>query len=513
MKRPFFLLLIFIILSIVLTKQSDSIIISAIIISGIFLLYFLLKKYSLKSSGLFIVFIISIGFICYTYFIINYDYDLKKYENKKVDLYLHVIYPPSEKSGYRQIYSKVYAIDDNTRYKPISQKVLLNIYGEKSFDIKPGQKYKVSGKVLLPKSSNADSEFDYNLYLKSKRVYSIIKVSDRDIQYISDDNLFLCINKIYDLKDSIAKKLNAYIPAYEADVICSILWGDELADESFSDDLTAIGANHILSVSGLHVGYIYLLMTFLLKRTKASIKLQTVVVLSVLLVYAAMCAFSVSIIRACVMFAVIQCCKIYKKLYDPLSSLSFAAIVILIFNPLCLFTASFQLSFAAMAGIIFFARIINNKTIQIRPKILKTIIQLISLTICVQLATLPIILYHFSAISLISVFSNTVIIPLTGLIVISAFLGMFLCFLPFMQPFFVLLSYEIKSLIFFADLFSKANYANISLNKMFLSEIIAFYILLFIMFGYIDKHNKKAIYLCAVSVLACAVYSFIKAAA
>jgi competence protein ComEC len=281
------------------------------------------------------------------------------------------------------------------------------------------------------------------------------------------------------------------MPSYALDTVKGILWGDKLEDESLYDNLTTIGASHILSVSGLHVGYVYLLLAFLFKRTKVNIKIQTAVILLVLFVYAAMCAFSVSIIRACIMFGVIQCCKICKKLYDPLSSLSFAAIIILAINPVTLFTASFQLSFGAVGGIIFFARVLNNKTGEIKLKILRNSVQIIALTICVQLATLPIILYHFSKISLISVFANVIIIPLCGIIVISSFIGMLLCFLPFMGFYFSLLTYEIKALVYFADLFSKVNYANISLDKMFISEIIVFYILLFLLFGYIILKIKK----------------------
>jgi len=510
MKRPFFVSLIFIIISAALIKTLNSIILCIIIIAALLGIYYLIAKKKIRVINIALIFLISVCFILYTYWTINSNYDLKKYDNKKADIYLQITSQPVEKEKYTQLYASVYGLDYNGNYEQVNQKVIVYIYGEYNYDIKPGQKYVMKGKIVTPYGAKVKGEFDYNLYLKSKRVYSLIQVSASNIQYAGRGNLFLFTNKIYDIKDGIAARMQSFMPASELDAVKGILWGDKLEDESLYDNLTTIGANHILSVSGLHVGYIYLLLMFLLKRTRINIKVQTLIILSVLFIYAAMCAFSITIIRACIMFGVIQCCKINKKLYDPLSALSFAAIIILTVNPLTLFTASFQLSFGAVGGIIFFARILNNKTGEIKPKILRNPVQIIALTICVQLATLPIILYHFSKVSLISVFANVVIIPLCGIIVISSFVGMALCFLPFMGFYFNLLTYEIKALVYFADLFSKVNYANISMDKMFISEIVVFYILLFILFGYIDVKNNKTAYLASSAVFACAMYSFVK---
>lgn len=509
MKRPFFVLLIFIIISAALIKTLNSITLCIIIITPMLCIYYFIAKKKIRVINIALIFLISVCFILYTYSTINYDYDLKKYDNKKADIYLQITSQPVEKEKYTQVYASVYGIDYSGSYEQVNQKVIVYIYGEYNYVIKPGQKYIMKGKIATPYGPKAKGEFDYNLYLKSKRVYSLIQVSSYNIQYAGSGNLFLFTNKIYDVKDSIAAHMQSFMPASELDTVKGILWGDKLEDQSLYDNLTTIGANHILSVSGLHVGYIYLLLMFLLIRTKINIKVQTIIILSVLFIYAAMCAFSITIIRACLMFGVIQCCKIYKKLYDPLSALSFAAIIILAINPLILFTASFQLSFGAVGGIIFFARVLNNKMGEIKPKILRNIVQIIALTICVQLATLPIIIYHFSKVSLISVFANVIIIPLCGIIVISSFIGMIICFLPIMGFYFQLLTYEIKALAYFADLFSKVNYANISMDKMFISEIVVFYILLFLLFGYIDIKNKKAIYLASATVFACAMYSFI----
>ena len=268
MKRPFFVLLIFIIISVVLLKILNSLILSIIIMAALSCLYYIIGKKKTGKINIAAVFLISVCFILYTNFIINCNYDLKEYENKKVDLYLQITSEPVEKTNYTQVYAKAYEIGYNGKNKQINQKVIVYIYDKVADELKPGQKYIMKGKILKPYGAKAKGEFDYNLYLKSKRIYSLIQVSGNNIQYIEEGSLFLFTDKIYGIKDNIAGHMQSYIPNNELDIIKGILWGDKLEDESLYNNLTLIGASHILSVSGLHVGYVFLLLTFILKRTK-----------------------------------------------------------------------------------------------------------------------------------------------------------------------------------------------------------------------------------------------------
>ncbi len=509
MKRPFFTLLIFIIFSVCISKICSSVLLSVAILALLFAIYYfyISKKVTLKYLLLF--FIITSFFSVYTDNVLNNQYDLKEYENQKTELYVQILSSSNEKTKYTQIYAKAYGIIDGNIFTEINQKVLLYVYGDTQA-LSPGDKIKLTGKIVCPYAADEAGEFDYNLYLKSKRVYSIVQVSGKNIEFISTGNLFLYVNKIYELKNNIEENLRAFMPDSAVDTVKGILWGDKSTESELYEDLTVIGASHILSVSGLHVGYIYLLCIFLFKRAKLNRKLQTLFILFILFIYAAMSAFSVSVLRACIMFAVIEFSKLNKRLYDPLSSLSFAASTILLLNPIALFTASFQLSFGAVAGILFFMPMINRKINRIKLKFLRLPLQIIAITVCVQLATLPIVLYHFSRVSLIALFANVIIIPLAGIIVITAFIGMFLSFFPAMSPYFWLLTKETEALNYIADLFSKANYANITLSRMLLGEIVVFYMLLFFIFGYFDKQNKKPIYIAGILTGACIMISFIK---
>ncbi len=487
--------------SVVLTQWNNSALMGLLLCGIGFVLCYLKKEQKYRKEVMILLGIASF-FICYTSVIIHYPYGLKAYNEQRVNVTFQVLSEPEQRAKYTQVEALARHVESEEGSKWLQQKVLLRIYGDIG-NIVPGDYYRAKMKVFEPRGAQSRTEFDYNLYLKSQRIYTIANVSSKDIAKVADGHLLLFTDKIYDLKRAMVQKMQEMMPQEALEVVRGIMWGDRMPDGEVKENLTTIGAAHILSVSGLHVGYVYLLITFLLRWTKLSARKQMVVVMAVLLVYAAMSAFAVSVLRACIMFAVLQSAKIRKKVYDPLSAISLAAIIVLLLNPLTLFTASFQLSFISVAGIVFFVRIINLQTSRL-PVIVRSIVQTMGITICVQLCILPILLYHFSEISLISVFANVVIIPLAGLIVITAFLGMFLCFLPFAQPYFAFLTMQVYLLQVAAGKFAATKYAVINLPAMPLSMAVAFYIGLFALFGYFDFKKRSTRRIFALSMVLCA---------
>lgn len=501
MKRPFFNAVLVIVLAVVLTQRSASTLPGLVLCAGGFALCFYKGKPKYRKEVMILLGIASF-FVCYSYLTMHYPYGLRPYNEQRITLTFQALSEPQPRAKYTQLTVLARQIHEGPEVKPLHQKMLLRLYGDIE-SIEPGQYYQAEMKVFEPRGAAGKDEFDYNLYLKSERIYSLANVSSRDMSKISDGHLFLFTDKIYDLKSAIIQNMQRFMPQEALEIVRGIMWGDRMADGEVKENLTTIGASHILSVSGLHVGYVYLLVTFLLKRTKLSMRRQIFIVMAVLLIYAAMSAFAVSVLRACMMFAVLQSAKLRKKVYDPLSAISLAAILILLMNPLILFTASFQLSFVSVAGIVLFARVVSLQTGHL-PLVPRSIVQTVTITVCVQLCILPILLYHFGEVSLISVFANVVIIPLAGIIVITAFFGMFLCFLPFAQPYFAFLTVQVYLLQVLAGKFALAKYAAISLGAMPLSLAVAFYIALFAVFGYFDFKKQKMQRIFALSMALCA---------
>lgn len=182
-------------------------------------------------------------------------------------------------------------------------------------------------------------------------------------------------------------------------------------------EIRACGVSHIIVVSGLHLSIIMtalysVLDTFIYRRGIKAI-------LSIIFVFAivCICGFTVSIIRATIMFITVSLAPLFKKENDPLNSLGFAVFLILLQSPYAIFSLSFQYSALATLAIVwvapFYKKLINN-IIKEDKKIIRSVYNIIVTTITATAFTLPVTIRHFGEISLIAPVVNIVLnFPIT----------------------------------------------------------------------------------------------------
>jgi len=158
--------------------------------------------------------------------------------------------------------------------------------------------------------------------------------------------------------------LNAGMDKTASSVTLAVLTGDASGmDGELLDNMRRGGIAHIFAVSGLHVGALYAFCLLLFSRTRLrsmAKPLRFTIVVGILLFYAATCGFSASIIRAAVLCLVGYLMKLIGSSSDGLNTLGLAAVIILLFSPVCLFEIGFQLSFLACIGIMLFAKRIGQ---------------------------------------------------------------------------------------------------------------------------------------------------------
>ena len=175
--------------------------------------------------------------------------------------------------------------------------------------------------------------------------------------------------------------------------------GTELAKEySFS------GASHLLAVSGLHVGLVFVLLNMLLFPLaylwRGNI-IRAVAVVAMVWVYVALCGYPTSAIRAAIMFSVLQLSYIAKSRHLPENSLCATAFIMLAFDPYMLFELSFELSFVAVMAILFIARPIIS-AVHCRGFVGGIVDALAISTACV-VSTAPLVSNSFGVVSLLSI--------------------------------------------------------------------------------------------------------------
>ncbi|WKY45942.1 DNA internalization-related competence protein ComEC/Rec2 [Eubacteriaceae bacterium ES2] len=325
--------------------------------------------------------------------------------------------------------------------------LLVNNY-ENNFEdfetLNPGDIISFSGELRELQGVRNPGGFDYPLYLKSKEIDGLITYHS-DLRVIGHQVGLR--EKVELFRLSLEAKITQNLKDPVADLLKGILLGDKSIDENIKVNFQEIGISHILAVSGLHVGYITLLIISMFKLMKIRKKYWILVLAPILLLYCALTGFSASVIRASLMFMILFWSEGLHVEKDLLNNLLLAAIIILLIWPAQLFQAGFQLSMGAVLGIILFNKPLHyqlerivNKNRLIKKPLKQPIIDGIILTTSVLLTTTPIMMAHFGNFYGLSFLSNLLIIPLVGIFVICGFLFLITAFLlPLLTPIMVIL--------------------------------------------------------------------------
>lgn len=192
--------------------------------------------------------------------------------------------------------------------------------------------------------------------------------------------------------------------------------------ENLQEAFRASGTAHVLAVSGLHVGIIYLVIStffsFLGSRGKPYILGQCSII-AFLWCYVFIAGMSASVVRATIMLTINCIGNIYNRKGITLNTLCAAAFLILIYSPFTLFDISFQMSFGAVFSILFFQ---PKLQILYTPsnKILKYLWNLSTVSLSAQLGVFPLILYYFGTFPTYFFIANIIVVPLIAMIIYTA---------------------------------------------------------------------------------------------
>lgn len=222
-------------------------------------------------------------------------------------------------------------------------------------------------------------------------------------------------------KPDLSERVSGYVRGVLNDImgekygaICfAMLTGDksEMSGEVF-DYYSAVGIGHIMAVSGLHIGFLVLLLGFVLKKLSKRVKYPIIGVL--LLGYAAIADFSPSVVRAVIMTFVSGVGILVGGRRDVMSSLFCSFSLILAFKPFYMFETGFQLSFGAIYGIALFANSINR--FLVKHGAAKKVANAAGGALSASVGLLPAQTYCFKAINILSSVFNVFIIPVISVL-------------------------------------------------------------------------------------------------
>jgi competence protein ComEC len=339
------------------------------------------------------------------------------------------------------------------------------------------------------------AEFNYKKYLANKNVYHQAYLYPGQYVLLSKNAGNPVIAFALRLRQQLVNKLKTHIHDADAAAVASTLILGYKAELS-SDVLQAYsktGTIHILSVSGGHVGLLYLVLLFalgFLNRYKHGRLISAVIIITLVWFYALLTGFSPPVCRAAVMLSLIITGKTYNRYINSLNILSFSAFAILLFDPLLITDVGFQLSYLAVAGMILLQPVIY-KRIEVKNKWLDKLWLACSVSVAAQVITFPLSAYYFHQLPVYFLISNLFIIIPSGLTLCG---GMLYLFLP--EAFFLSgwLGCALEKLIVFTNKvlghIEHAPFA--SVNKIWLttSEYLILYGIIIIAFIYIKKRRR-----------------------
>jgi len=222
------------------------------------------------------------------------------------------------------------------------------------------------------------------------------------------------------IRDYYGQIFERIMPENEAQIMKAMLLGDKVfLSKEIQELYKDVGIAHVLAISGLHISVIAGVLWWLLKRIGLNKNLQSIIVVVILWMYAALTGFSVSITRSAIMMSIIIIGTLIEEKPDPITSWSFAALVLLVYNNLYLWDIGFQLSFVAVGSLILLTPFFRK--IYIIPEKIRNYI---APMIAVTLGTTPVIAYYYYVISPIGILMNLLLIPLITIVVIIGFIAM-----------------------------------------------------------------------------------------
>lgn len=377
-----------------------------------------------------------------------------------------------------------------------NKKILINIKMSQDIpSIKYGDSLYIEGEFKQPEEARNYKGYNYKQYLKTKKIIGTVELEKAKILKSSNGSFIHNIQKY--IKDTI----NGTLTDEEGNLLLAILLGDkDKLSEDIQESFKTSNLSHMLAVSGAHVSYIILGLTYVLQNSIIGKKNEKIVCIIFLLVFMAITNFTPSVTRACIMAVLTLFSGIIYRKSDVYTNISVAALITLIFNPYSLLDLGFQLSYGGTIGIIIFIKRIQEK--KSNSKVINYIKQMALVSIYANIIIIPIMMYHFNTVSFTFIISNIMASPILGIIVITGFL--FIIASITVKPLTRLIAIFIKPilsiLIKISQICSKLPFSNILVVTPYMFNVISYYaIILYCIKS--KKNNKCKIIICLLIVL------------
>ena len=354
--------------------------------------------------------------------------------------------------------------------------------------LKYGMEIILEGKYIEPTEDRNYKGFNYKEYLKTKKIYGSFKAEK--ISVIKENNVNFILRISNNTRNKVIEIAKKILPKETSSLLIGILIGErQYISEDITENFSKSSLSHILAISGSHISYIIIGITFILTKSRTSKKGMYIITILSLIFFIFITNFSSSVIRACIMGIIVLFAKIVYRKPDILTSISVSLLIILIDNPFTIKDIGLQLSYLGTIGIVYLNKPIANF---LEKYMKKKIAKILAITISAQIMVLPVTVINFNNISTVFIISNIIAAPLTGGIILLGYANVLIgvISLDIAKVIAIITHSLVQLLIWTAEFTAKIPYSSITTITPHLITVIYYYIFIYAIWR--KKLVKKA---------------------
>jgi len=343
---------------------------------------------------------------------------------------------PSETDNTIKVKVKLVKMVDSTAIS-LPEDVLLYIEKDSLARLRYGDEVLFSTTLKTPDEPANPDEFDYRVFLKTKGIARVGFVRSGNFKIVGNRPPNRLVGFAIGLRQKILQALRANgLEGDEYAVAAAIILGyDEVMDDAIRQNYQRAGAMHVLCVSGLHVGVIYLVMFSLLQFLNTSKRkkiLKAILLLLSVWSYALLTGMAPSVMRATVMISFIIIGNEVERDKDAYNTLAMSAFFLLLYSPGFLFDVGFQLSYAAVIGIVTFYRPVY-RLLYFKNCLLNKVWAATAISVAAQLGAFPVATHYFHFFPTWFLVSNLIVMLFSAIIISTGMLFAVVSWIPLLS--------------------------------------------------------------------------------
>lgn len=396
----------------------------------------------------------------------------------------------------------------NGQYSPAWGRVFLNV--RQPYPFHYGDAIRFHSRLRFPRNFANPGGFDYERYLRFRKIQARGFVNDATGIIVLRREIGNPLRiQLERFREFIRKAIREAAAGSEGRIIEAMILGNQKEiPKEIMEKFNRTGTTHIIAISGFNIGIVALFSLFVARLFLKSseylllrwdmVLISTLFAIFVVILYTFIAGSGISVIRASVMVVLFMAAILINRERDLYNTLALAAFFILIVSPYSLFDISFQLSFVAVASLLFLMPKLSNLlppslasedtsftrkewVFKQFKKALRTTILFFFASLSATLGTLPLILFYFNRLSLVTFAANFLVVPILGVMAIPFCLLIVLAvpISPWLSAMTIHISvFLVKISLFFVERLASLPWTSVFVSTPTLLEIAAFYLLL-----------------------------------